>query len=302
MSKSKVVFISSVFLFVLVGSALAVPTYTVYATREGLVGGTTANGHVIVTNDHFVALPSRVALDCNGCSNRTVKLTYNGRTATRSVWDIGPWNINDDYWNDPREYFTGLARGVPEAEAAYYDGYNGGKDGFGRTVANGAGIDLADGTFWGDLQMTNNDWVSVKYNFDDQTPAIVIDNASSDCVKSSNWWNSSYSSGYYGSNYSCRMCASVGDAAYFKKDLATDKYNVRARWVAGSNRASSAAYVVYHDGGSTTVRKNQRVDGGYWNCLGTYEMTSGYKSRVALSCWTSSGTVVIADAVGFHAM
>lgn len=32
-------------------------TASVYATREGLVGGTTANGHVIVPNDHFVALP-----------------------------------------------------------------------------------------------------------------------------------------------------------------------------------------------------------------------------------------------------
>ena len=34
------------------------PTVTVWATREGLVGGTTANGHVIVEHDRFVALPS----------------------------------------------------------------------------------------------------------------------------------------------------------------------------------------------------------------------------------------------------
>ncbi|MBW0116104.1 hypothetical protein I4J48_12650, partial [Pseudonocardia sp. KRD-169] len=36
--------------------------YRVFATREGLAGGTTANGHVIAERDHFVALPSRRAL------------------------------------------------------------------------------------------------------------------------------------------------------------------------------------------------------------------------------------------------
>jgi len=33
--------------------------HRVFATREGLVGGTTANGHVITDRDLFVALPSR---------------------------------------------------------------------------------------------------------------------------------------------------------------------------------------------------------------------------------------------------
>ncbi|MGH2558905.1 MAG: hypothetical protein ACRDJH_07560, partial [Thermomicrobiales bacterium] len=33
-------------------------TYAITGTREGLVGGTTSNGHVIVPNDHFVSLPA----------------------------------------------------------------------------------------------------------------------------------------------------------------------------------------------------------------------------------------------------
>src|SRR5690348_8736170 len=33
-------------------------TYKVYATREGLVGHTTANGHRVAPADHFVSLPS----------------------------------------------------------------------------------------------------------------------------------------------------------------------------------------------------------------------------------------------------
>lgn len=141
------------------------PTWRVFATREGLVGGTTANGHVIVNRDHFVALPSRDALTCNGCTAKQVRVCNpaNGRCETAPVWDVGPWNTKDDWWNSPRELFQGLPRGKPEAQAAYYDGYNGGKDMFGRTVLNPAGIDLADGTFWDGLGMTNNGWVDVTF-------------------------------------------------------------------------------------------------------------------------------------------
>jgi hypothetical protein len=137
----------------------------VFATREGLVGGTTANGHVIVSRDHFVALPSRRGLASNGSGNYSVKVCTASRCAFEPVWDVGPWNIKDDYWNPSatRETFKDLPQGKPEAQAAYQDGYNGGKDGSGRTVANPAGIDLADGVFWDALTMSNNGFVDVTY-------------------------------------------------------------------------------------------------------------------------------------------
>ncbi|MEU4604779.1 hypothetical protein AB0F43_17495 [Kribbella sp. NPDC023972] len=137
----------------------------VFATREGLVGGTTANGHVIVNRDHFVALPSRRGLSGNGSGTYSVKVCTASRCAFEPVWDVGPWNTKDDYWNPSatREMWKDLPRGKPEAQAAYQDGYNGGKDQFGRTVANPAGIDLADGTFWDGLALTNNAWVDVTY-------------------------------------------------------------------------------------------------------------------------------------------
>ena len=140
-------------------------TRTIFATREGLVGGTTANGHVIVTNDRFAALPSRRALSTNFGHEREVRIAYRGRTVVVPIWDIGPWNIHDDYWNPPevRETFKDLPRGKPEAEAAFLEGYNGGLDERGRLVRNPAGIDLADGTFWIDLAMLDNDRVEVEY-------------------------------------------------------------------------------------------------------------------------------------------
>jgi hypothetical protein len=80
--------------------AITPKTYRVFATREGLVGRTTANGHVITPRDHFVALPSRRALSPRGSNQFSVRVCAdNGRCETAPVWDVGPWNTRDDYWN-----------------------------------------------------------------------------------------------------------------------------------------------------------------------------------------------------------
>ena len=158
--------------------AAATPvTYRVFATREGLVGGSTANGHTIRSRDHFVALPSRRGLSPNGSTQFSVRVCNpaNGRCETAPVWDVGPWNTRDDYWNPSgtRQNWGDLPRGKPEAQAARLEGYNGGKDEFGRRVGNPAGIDLADGTFWDGLGMSDNGYVNVTYLWTDGggTPA-----------------------------------------------------------------------------------------------------------------------------------
>jgi hypothetical protein len=129
--------------------------FTIFATREGLVGGTTANGHVIVQRDWFAALPSRRGLET------TAKVCTEKRCVFLPVWDVGPWNTKDDYWNADRQMWTDLPQGLPEAQAAFQDGYNGGLDEFGRVVRNPAGIDLADGAFWDGLLLTDNAWVQM---------------------------------------------------------------------------------------------------------------------------------------------
>ena len=149
-----------------VATESAVLNYRVFATREGLVGGTTANGHVIAERDHFVALPSRRALSPRGTSDYSVKVCApNGRCAFAPVWDVGPWNTRDDYWNpaDQRQEWKDLPQGVPQAQAAHGEGYNGGRDQYDRRVANPAGIDLGDGLFWDALGLDDNSWVTVDY-------------------------------------------------------------------------------------------------------------------------------------------
>ncbi|MFC5952534.1 hypothetical protein ACFQH9_30150 [Pseudonocardia lutea] len=139
---------------------------SVFATREGLVGGTTSNGHVITERDHFVALPSRRALSPRDTSDYSVRVCApNGRCAFAPVWDVGPWNTRDDYWNPSaqRQEWKDLPQGVPQAQAAFRDGYNGGNDQFGRKLVNPAGIDLADGVFWDALGLKDNSQVQVDY-------------------------------------------------------------------------------------------------------------------------------------------
>ncbi|GAB1508321.1 hypothetical protein [Actinophytocola sp. KF-1] len=148
-------------------------SYRVYATREGLVGHTTANGHKIVKRDHFVALPSRRGLSAKGSGEYSVRVcAANGRCEWAPTWDVGPWNTRDDYWAAPgvRQQWADLPQGKPASQAAYEDGYNGGKDQFGRTVKNPAGIDLADGTFWDGLKLENNAWVTVTYQWTGSHP------------------------------------------------------------------------------------------------------------------------------------
>ncbi|MPZ66154.1 MAG: hypothetical protein GEU83_11780 [Pseudonocardiaceae bacterium] len=143
-----------------------VGTYRVFATRIGLVGNTTANGHVVAPRDHFAALPSRRTLSSHGSSDYTVQVCAdNDRCAWVPVSDIGPWNTTDDYWNVPqlRQSWRDLPQGLPQSQAAFRDGYNGGRDQFGRRVTNPAGVDLADGTFWDTLRLRDNQWVTVDY-------------------------------------------------------------------------------------------------------------------------------------------
>ena len=126
---------------------------------------------------------------------------------------------------------------------------------------------------------------------------VIVDNEDPGFTPGSGWWVSSSTPGYYGSNYRARATESTSDAAQWSVDLPVDgTYKVYAQWAAGSNRASSAPYIVTHDGGNSTVYADQTTNGGQWNELGTWDFTAGDTVRVKLSCWTSSGSYVIADA------
>lgn len=129
---------------------------------------------------------------------------------------------------------------------------------------------------------------------------VIVDNTDSGFTASTNWAVGT-NPGYYGTNYRVRPTASVSDAATWSATLpASGSYKVYARWVTASNRATAAPYIVYHTGGSTTVTVNQQNNNATWVLLGTFNMNAGTATRVAVSCWTTAGYYVVADAVRFE--
>ncbi len=153
-----------------------------------------------------------------------------------------------------------------------------------------------------DLHAKSEMWALQRnYGLSKYTPSTAVvlttDNASGSFTPGSGWWTSTSTGGYYGSNYHVRGTAAVSDASTFSFSVpSSGTYKVEAWWTAGGNRAPSAPYLVDHSGGTTTVNANQQANGGKWNSLGNFSFNSGTRT-VRLSCWTTSGYYVVADAV-----
>lgn len=127
---------------------------------------------------------------------------------------------------------------------------------------------------------------------------IIIDNPQGTC--SANWATSTSSTQKYGSDYRWRSTTAISDPFTWTPTIVTPgNYEVYAWWPASSNRSTTAPYIIYYNGGSANVPMNQQINGGQWNSLGTYNFAAGTTGNVKLSCWTTTGFVVCADAVKF---
>ncbi len=136
---------------------------------------------------------------------------------------------------------------------------------------------------------------AVKYSIISQT--ITFDDGEDNFNGSSNWFQSTSVPGYLYEGYHARATEATSDAATFSFFLEeAGDYEVRARWTSGANRSSSAPYIIYHSQGSTTVTVDQKQNGGQWVSLGTFNFNYG-TNHVKLSCWTTPGEFVIADAI-----
>ena len=145
-----------------------VRSYEVFATRYDSKGRYT------------IALPDQCLKLANGglhlCDSKgytagagySVAISYKTGLGVM-VGESGPWNIEDNYWASavdpqPRRMFADLPVGMPEAQAAYFNGYNGGEDQYGRKVTGPFAIDLAFKV--GDdigLPAKKNDWITVSF-------------------------------------------------------------------------------------------------------------------------------------------
>ena len=149
-------------------------TYRVFATQYASHDPASVEVAVPDKCAKFAALKNTGALSSQGCpagystslDYRVIVTLANGTSQVIPVKDVGPWNVDDNYWDPsaagsprPRRLFGDLATGKPESTAAITDGYNvqanckdldekptdrtAGADQFGRCVLNPAGIDLS---------------------------------------------------------------------------------------------------------------------------------------------------------------
>jgi hypothetical protein len=84
------------------------------------------------------------------------------------VKEVGPWNTYDNYWvrKKDRTMFKRVPRCKPEAQVAYYQNFNEGKDEFGREVLNPAGVDVTpDVARSMGLKKYQNAWVYVRFRW-----------------------------------------------------------------------------------------------------------------------------------------
>ncbi|MFN2169415.1 MAG: hypothetical protein ACK2U9_24550, partial [Anaerolineae bacterium] len=122
-------------------------SFEVWATRYDSGGR-----YVVALPDKCLKFANAGAMLCNAGyqynQNYSVAISYKGKIVVAPVLESGPWNIDDNYWStlsdpQPRRMFTDLPLGIPAAQAAYYNGYNGGLDQFGRLVKSPVAIDIS---------------------------------------------------------------------------------------------------------------------------------------------------------------
>ena len=115
-------------------------------------------------------------------------------------------------------------------------------------------------------------------------------------VDSGSWTVGTSATDKYGADYKFHSTAAVSDPATWTINVATaGSYNVYAWWTAGSNRSTTAPYILPN---GASVQANQQANGGKFNLLGTMTLAAG-NNDTKLSIWTTSGFVVVADAVRY---
>jgi GH25 family lysozyme M1 (1,4-beta-N-acetylmuramidase) len=195
---------------------------------------------------------------------------YNGQSPqTGTPWDVcsscNPWG--GTYWNFWQYTSSGSVAGI-----------TGNVD---RDVFNGTATELAA------------TWLATATS---GGGGVIVDNSNAGFSASANWQTGTASTDKYGTNYRFRDTQSISEPATWSASLSAGNKTVSAWWPEGGNRSQTAPYIIYHSSGSTTVNVNQQINGGQWNSLGLFNFAAG-NNEVKLSCWTTTGFVVMADAI-----
>jgi hypothetical protein len=278
------------------------PTFRIRATRQGMIGGRTANGYIIPPQARFVSLPSWSVLSSRGGDEYKVRISYRGRSTVVPVYDVGPYSGRDDYWDVKRDGYPDLERGWPMDHAAYYEGYNGRRADKGY-VRFPTAMDVGDGAWINDLGIVGDQAeVEVTYLWLGQDPLAgppVRDQAAAEHSVDElggDFWHSPAALGVsavgcgqarhaYWTTSTSDPAQSVNIVRWQPALPVAGAYDVYAHVpVCPSKRppVTQARYVVQHQAGAVEVAVDQSTQMG-WVHLGRYSFDAGPVGFVQLA-------------------
>lgn len=126
---------------------------------------------------------------------------------------------------------------------------------------------------------------------------LIIDNKSA--VVAGSWSIGSGALDKYATDYLFKGQGTGAAYLEFTPYVATaGSYQVFEWHSQGSNRSTNAPHEIVFDGGATTVFANQKINGGKWNLLGTFNFAAGTAGKVRITdAFPDAGQVVMADAI-----
>jgi hypothetical protein len=127
-------------------------------------------------------------------------------------------------------------------------------------------------------------------------PTYTLDNNQAGFSVIGTWSTGSSAADKYGADYRFKSTAPVSEPAQWSINVGTaGSYRIQAWWPAGTNRDPGAPFILPNN---ASVQVNQQINGGKWNVLGTVSLGTGAQVT-KLSCWSTTGYVVVADAVRY---
>lgn len=128
--------------------------------------------------------------------------------------------------------------------------------------------------------------------------AVILDNNQAGTWFAGGGWNvGTTGADKYGADY---VYSATAGATYNFNFEGTGKFEVYAWWTAASSRSTVVPISVQHAAGTATSIVNQRLNGGAWNLLGTFDF-NGSLTKVTITVPTpSNGLYGVADAVAWN--
>jgi N-acetylmuramoyl-L-alanine amidase len=127
---------------------------------------------------------------------------------------------------------------------------------------------------------------------------LIVDNSDGPVIVKGKWTTSNTTPGFFGADYLFRTPGDGSASVTWPFPAGpAGRYEVFARWSAGPNRATNATYQINSNAGGSSVPVNQKVNGGTWQSLGSFDFQPSKGQGISLT--DKADGVVVADAIRF---